>query len=182
MGEDKFNILLDTDIGGDIDDALALAMILRSDELNLIGITTVYGDVHVRSKIADKLLEASEITDIPIAYGLSKPLLQTFNISPVSYQSRILREGEKYNSIERENAMELIPSLCSKYYRKFKMVCIGPLTNMAQVMTIRASQDRIVWPSSLIICYTPGNSLYSERFLSRPGTNFGLQLACTGHV
>ena len=48
-------IILDTDIGTDVDDALALTVLLGSQEVDLIGITTVYGDVRLRSQIAMNL-------------------------------------------------------------------------------------------------------------------------------
>ena len=40
----KIPILLDTDIGSDVDDAFAVALILGSPELDLVGVTTVSGD------------------------------------------------------------------------------------------------------------------------------------------
>ena len=46
----KIPILVDTDIGTDIDDAFALALVARSPELNLLGVTTVSGDTHARAK------------------------------------------------------------------------------------------------------------------------------------
>jgi purine nucleosidase len=49
-------IILDTDIGTDPDDCLALALVLASRELELVALTTVYGDVAVRARIALKLL------------------------------------------------------------------------------------------------------------------------------
>ena len=49
---DKHLVLLDTDIGDDIDDALALALALRSPEIELTGITTVFGDTRLRARLA----------------------------------------------------------------------------------------------------------------------------------
>ena len=49
-------VLFDTDIGTDIDDAYALALILRSPELELLGVTTVSGDAVARARLAAKLL------------------------------------------------------------------------------------------------------------------------------
>ncbi len=47
-------IILDTDIGTDVDDALALALALRSPEIVLEGVTTVYGDVDIRARLVKK--------------------------------------------------------------------------------------------------------------------------------
>lgn len=49
-------ILIDTDIGDDVDDILALAFALKRPELDIVGITTVVGDVDCRSRMVDKLL------------------------------------------------------------------------------------------------------------------------------
>src|SRR6516225_2650160 len=52
----KIPVILDTDIGTDIDDAFALALILASPELELLGVTTVSGDTQARARLAAKLL------------------------------------------------------------------------------------------------------------------------------
>src|SRR5437899_5386280 len=65
----KHLVLLDTDIGDDIDDAFALALALRSPELDLRGVTTVHGDAHTRALIVCRLLHAIGRDDIPVAAG-----------------------------------------------------------------------------------------------------------------
>ena len=46
----KYNVLIDTDIGDDIDDALALALALCSPEIEVLGVTTVFGDTQKRAQ------------------------------------------------------------------------------------------------------------------------------------
>ena len=58
-------VLFDTDIGSDIDDAVALAWLLANDDCDLVGITTVSGQPVERAKLASVLCEVSE-QDIPI--------------------------------------------------------------------------------------------------------------------
>ena len=55
----KIPIILDTDIGTDIDDAFALALIINSPELQLLGVTTVSGDTAARACLAAKFLWGS---------------------------------------------------------------------------------------------------------------------------
>ncbi len=55
----KIPIILDTDIGTDIDDAFALALIINSPEFELLGVTTVSGDTAARARIAAKMLVGS---------------------------------------------------------------------------------------------------------------------------
>src|SRR5713101_3276195 len=71
----KTPILLDTDIGTDIDDAFALALVLESPELDLRGVTTVSGDTQARARLAAKMLCEAGRRDVPIAAGEpGKPL------------------------------------------------------------------------------------------------------------
>ncbi|MDR3752156.1 MAG: nucleoside hydrolase [Terracidiphilus sp.] len=66
-------VILDTDIGDDIDDAYALALVLRSPELRLLGITTAYGDTELRARLVDRYLKAVGRSDIPVAAGVRTP-------------------------------------------------------------------------------------------------------------
>jgi inosine-uridine nucleoside N-ribohydrolase len=62
-------VVLDTDIGDDIDDTWALALILRSPELDLRLVTTDYGNTVYRAKVVARLLEVAGRTDVPIGIG-----------------------------------------------------------------------------------------------------------------
>ena len=68
-------IILDTDIGTDVDDCLALALCLASSELKLTAVTTVYGDARLRARMVLKLLALRGVDDVPVAAGAEKPLL-----------------------------------------------------------------------------------------------------------
>jgi len=63
-------VILDTDIGDDIDDTFALLMLLRSKELDLKLVVTDFGDTVYRARLAAKLLQAMGRSDIPVAVGL----------------------------------------------------------------------------------------------------------------
>src|SRR6201981_3186040 len=62
-------IIIDTDIGDDIDDAFALALALRSPEIQILGITTTFGDTETRAKLVDRMLGEAGRQDIPVAAG-----------------------------------------------------------------------------------------------------------------
>jgi len=66
-------VILDTDIGDDIDDAFALALALRSPELRLLGITTEYGDTELRAKLVDRFLSAYCMDLVPVVPGIPTP-------------------------------------------------------------------------------------------------------------
>ena len=67
-------VILDTDIGDDIDDAFALALALKSPELNLLGITTTYGDTELRARLLDRFLSgAGRLDDVSVSSGVPTP-------------------------------------------------------------------------------------------------------------
>jgi len=73
---DLIPVLLDTDPGSDIDDAVALAYLLRQPRCDLLGVTTVSGDVAKRAAIIEIVCAAAGRTDIPIHAGRNLPLAQ----------------------------------------------------------------------------------------------------------
>ena len=67
--QERIPIILDTDIGDDIDDALALALALQSPELDVRAVTTVIDDTETRTRLAWKELGLYGRHDIPLGYG-----------------------------------------------------------------------------------------------------------------
>jgi purine nucleosidase len=63
-------IIIDTDIGDDIDDAFALALALASPEVEVLGVTTAWGDTTRRAKLVGRLLQEARRCDVPIATGV----------------------------------------------------------------------------------------------------------------
>ncbi|HOM27598.1 MAG TPA: nucleoside hydrolase, partial [bacterium] len=70
----KEKILLDTDIGSDIDDAICLSYLLSNPFCQILGITTVTGESEKRSMMASYLIEKSE-KNIPVYPGCEKPII-----------------------------------------------------------------------------------------------------------
>ena len=67
-------VVLDTDIGTDVDDAIALGVLLGSPEVELAGVLTAYGDAVLRARIARRLLRLAGRTQVPVVPGLGQPL------------------------------------------------------------------------------------------------------------
>ena len=72
---DRIKIIIDTDIGDDADDALAICLALKSEELEVMGITTVFRNTAARAQIAVRLLQLMGRTDIPVYAGIGHPLV-----------------------------------------------------------------------------------------------------------
>src|SRR5579863_2277577 len=64
-------IIIDTDIGDDVDDAFALALAVKSPELQVLGVTTTFGDTETRAKITDRFLGEVGRAEIPVLAGKS---------------------------------------------------------------------------------------------------------------
>ena len=71
---DKIPVLLDTDPGNDIDDALVISYLLRKKECELLGVTTVTGAVEKRAAIVEVLCHAAGRKNVPIHCGRSEVL------------------------------------------------------------------------------------------------------------
>jgi len=125
-------VWIDTDIGDDIDDAVALLCAARHPEMQLAGISTVYGWVETRAWLAQELL-ARAGDDAPVLQGCVRPLTgkdashgkRYYNVlapelPPLSPQEDDARIG----AIAR--AMEAVPE-------PFQLVTIGAMTNAANV-------------------------------------------------
>src|SRR5215475_16151570 len=66
----KARIILDTDIGDDVDDAFALALALQSSEIEIAGVTTARGDTALRARMVRRMLAENGRTQIPVAEGI----------------------------------------------------------------------------------------------------------------
>ena len=69
LGRTTEKIIIDTDIGDDVDDAFALALAVKSPELEILGVSTTFGDTEARAKIVDRLLGEVGRADIPVLAG-----------------------------------------------------------------------------------------------------------------
>jgi len=66
----KTKIILDTDIGDDVDDAFALGLALQSPEVEIVGVTTAWGDTALRARMVRRMLLETGHAGIPVAEGI----------------------------------------------------------------------------------------------------------------
>jgi len=69
QGRTPEKVIIDTDIGDDVDDGFALALAVRSPELQVLGVMTTFGDTEARAKIADRFLGEVGRAEIPVLAG-----------------------------------------------------------------------------------------------------------------
>jgi len=131
----NYAVLLDTDIGDDIDDALALALILSSPEISLKGVTTVFGETKRRARLAAYLLHLYGRNDVPVAPGMGTPLQPRQRPSGVS-QAALLDDRVVLPSLSTLSGPELIVETALAHPGQLVLLCIGPLTNVAHALLL----------------------------------------------
>ncbi len=128
-------VILDTDIGTDVDDCVALALTLRSPELRLEGVTCVYGDVLLRARMVLKLLRLSGCGHVPVMTGARRPLLGRVPVYWAGHEGRGLLEPEDDALLpDSEPAPDFIARKVMESPGEIHLIAIGPLTNVAMAI------------------------------------------------
>lgn len=123
------SVVLDTDIGTDVDDALALGLLLASPEVELRAVTVVSGDVQLRGRIAKKLLTLAGQAHVPVAAGVREPVLRQRNFLWLGHEGNgIVEAGESLVLSPLHGVDMLIDTVL---HEKPQVLAIGPLSNLA---------------------------------------------------
>jgi len=124
-------LIIDTDIGSDIDDALALTLVIRAG-INVPLITTVHGDTKKRARIAKKLTDLLDV-NIPIVAGEQSPIKQR-HIFWYGYEGHgLISDDDKIDTSSiKDNAPEAIAETIYQNPGNISIAGIGPLTNIAK--------------------------------------------------
>ena len=122
-------VVLDTDIGGDIDDAWALAYLMTSERLDLVAVTITDGDTPARARVASKLLHVAGRADVPVAVGRRTPV-------PADRVDFQLQWAESFTAKVpvATPAADLIVAEARKHPGELVLVAVGPLQNVADAL------------------------------------------------
>ena len=121
-------IILDTDIGSDVDDALALATLLGCDSINLLGITTVYGDTKLRAQIAQHLCHIAG-RSFPTFTGVQTPLSGR-EVWMSGSEGKDFLHLSNYQP-EAKSAVDFLIETVNSAPGQIEILAIGPLSNIA---------------------------------------------------
>ena len=125
-------VIFDTDIGTDVDDITALGFLLGSPEIQIEGVTTVYGDVGLRARMVQKLLQLRGVSGIPVHAGVSNPLL---NLIPIYWPGHegvgLLKEEDQLPAISETHAVDFLIDHVMSNPGEITLLAVGPLTNVA---------------------------------------------------
>jgi purine nucleosidase len=116
-------VFLDTDIGDDIDDVYALGLLLSSPNVQIVGISSAWGDTVLRSRMIDRILCETGREDIPVATGISKTIPNAAAFSQKPWASK---------GIDRPHgdAVTLLLDQIRQNPGEVTLIAIGPLTNI----------------------------------------------------
>lgn len=184
---EKEPILLDTDIGTDVDDALALLFALKCPRLSLEGVTTVYACADLRAKIARKLLATIGRGNIPVHSGISQPSTPHTPLLGTGREGEgILNEEEFTMPLERFGvgncAVDFLVEKIMSRPGYYNVAAIGALSNLAAALHKEPTLEQ-----NIKHLYIMGGALYFPEHLNQYilenrnigfGTNPEYNIAC----
>lgn len=118
-------VILDTDIGDDIDDAYALALLLKSPEVRIIGITTAFGDTQLRARLVTRMLKNTGNDDIPVYAG---PKTEAKN--GLTQKAYALKAPNR----SYPDAIHFMAESIRKNPGQITLISIAPLTNIGALI------------------------------------------------
>ncbi len=159
--ENRIKVIIDMDIGDDIDDAFALLLAMELN-FDIVGITTVFKNTHQRAKIAKKMLTlyGKGYENVPVFSGYGTPLHEERADHPTLMCQYTNDLEDKIYAPESENcedAVDFIIDSCRKYRDELTVIAIGPFTNIAKV--IEKDKDALNLAKEIIIM---GGAYYKQ--------------------
>jgi len=155
-------IWVDTDPG--VDDTLAIAMLFEAEGIDIIGISTIFGNVTVdlTTKNAKLLLEAQGRTDIPVARGSSYPLYVPLDTSPFVHGDNGLGNMPLTEPTMKESGVSAPQAIINTILdnpHEITLLPIGPLTNIALAYLMEPKISNLVKEVVIMggAVHVPGN-------------------------
>lgn len=119
-------VVIDTDIGDDIDDAFAVSLALRTPSFRVLGITTTFGDTQLRAHLTARLLEDAHVSGIPIVAG--KP-----SKAPSKFTQAAYARGDKHPDAP-EDAAAFLLKIAAAHPGQVTLIAVGPLNNVGDAI------------------------------------------------
>lgn len=128
-GRKSIPVIFDTDIGGDIDDTWALALLVQSPEFDVKLVTTAVGDTRAKAKIVAKFLETVGRTDIAVGIGVQ----QNKNGHRQTAWTKDYKLSSYPGTIHRDGVQAIVDTIMNSS-QPVKVVAVGPLPNVAAAL------------------------------------------------
>ena len=127
----RIPVILDTDIGDDIDDTWALALLLKSPELDVRLISTAARDTTYRAKIVARLLEIAGRSNVPIGIGIPNTGRETSPRQTAWVKDYVL---DRYPGTVHSDGVQAIIETIMASPEPMTLIGIGPLSNVAEAL------------------------------------------------
>ncbi|XP_072957079.1 probable uridine nucleosidase 2 isoform X1 [Typha angustifolia] len=142
--KNKKKLIIDTDPG--IDDAMAIFVALNSPEVEVIGLTTIFGNVYttLATRNALHLLEVAERTDIPVAEGSHQTIMKATKLRIADFVHGTDGLGNQNFPPPKgqpigQSAASFLVEQANEYPGEVTVVALGPLTNIALAIELDPS-------------------------------------------
>ncbi len=143
MSDEKVPVLLDTDIGSDIDDAVALAYLLKQPRCELLGVTTVTGEPVVRARLVSAVCTAFGRPEVPVHSGAADPLLVDQQQTKVP-QAKVLEQWPHESDFPENTAVDFLRRTIREHPGQITLLSIGPLTNIGLLYVMDPEIPRLL--------------------------------------
>lgn len=157
----QHRVIFDTDIGTDVDDILALGVLLGSTDVTIEGITTVYGDVDLRTQIVRKVLQLRGREDTPVHKGLGSPLLRREPIFWPGHEGVGLIDDDEKAHQGEATAIRFLVDHVRAHPGEITLLAVGPLTNIATAASMDPEflgrlKRLVIMGGRIVTCATSG--------------------------
>ena len=127
-------VLLDTDLGSDVDDAIALALLMACPELRLVAVTTVGGDVRGRAWAAGRLLALGGLGAVDVCAGARDALVRRERFVWREIETQGYPPGPEPRRSDEPAAERIVRA--ARETPDLELIAIGPLTNLAHALAL----------------------------------------------
>jgi inosine-uridine nucleoside N-ribohydrolase len=131
-------VILDTDIGTDIDDAWALGLAMTSPEFELMAVTISDGNTTARARVACKLLHAANHAGVPVAVGRPTP-----PPPGIDYQFAWAEDFTAKRPVIQP-AAQLIVDTARSFPNEVTLIAVGPLQNVADALRLEPRLPKLL--------------------------------------
>jgi inosine-uridine nucleoside N-ribohydrolase len=114
-------VIIDTDVGDDVDDAFAIDLALASPQMKILGISGAWGDTALRARMLDRMLCESGRTDIPVTAGV--PTTAKFAFTQAPWAKAGIERAHK-------DGVAFLLDQIRSHPGEITLLALGPLTNI----------------------------------------------------
>lgn len=132
----KQKVIFDCDLGGDIDDAFAVALLLSSQEdFEILGLCMDHGNTPGRGQVAAKMLYETGLEEIPVYLGRHTPTVVGEDTEPEGRSTQMIW-AEGFNKLQPETkpAADFIIETLNKFPGEVILFTVGPVDNIGDVI------------------------------------------------